>query len=188
VARGREIAIPDGTGDTVYGVAVFHVSLELRGKVDRPPGLFGDRPSKSLAVSVIASALLLVDVLRGSRAGAVGASGLLLALILAGGMGCAACISNPPVQSGTITTNPRIPVVRRRWFGRHENQQKMVGGPAISLKPAAAAVAGQAKYVSLGATTHAEALGAAVTSTAAGTGGRPLFDSSESNDLGRAES
>jgi hypothetical protein len=35
VARGREIAIPDGTSDTVYGVAVFHVSLELRGKPDR---------------------------------------------------------------------------------------------------------------------------------------------------------
>jgi hypothetical protein len=89
-ARGREIAA--GTGDTLYGVAAFHESLELRGKLACPPGLFGlgTASQRSLAVSVIASVLLLVDVLRGPRAGAVGAIGLLLALILAGGMGWAA--------------------------------------------------------------------------------------------------
>jgi len=59
----------------------------------------------------MASVLLLVDMLRGSRAGAVGAIGLRLALILAGGMGWAASITNPPVPF-TITTNPRMSIVR----------------------------------------------------------------------------
>jgi hypothetical protein len=131
----REIAIHGDTGDAVLGVAVFLVSLELRRERDRPLGLFraGDFPSKSLAASVVASVRLLVDVLRGSRAGAVAAIGRLLALILADGIGCAACISDPPVRIGTITTNPQIHLVRRRWFGRHEIQPKMVGRSTISL-------------------------------------------------------
>jgi disulfide bond formation protein DsbB len=80
------------------GVAAFHVSLELRGKLECPAGFFGlgTAPQQSLAIFAIASVLLLVDVLRGLRAGAVGPTGLLLALVLTGAMVWAACVSNPP--------------------------------------------------------------------------------------------
>ena len=81
------------------GVAAYHVSLELRGRLECPAGLFnlGTAPQQSLALFALASVLLLVDVLRGLTAGAVGFAGLVLALALGGGMAWACCNSNPPL-------------------------------------------------------------------------------------------
>jgi disulfide bond formation protein DsbB len=79
------------------GVALFHVWLELGGKLECPEGLLGlgTAPKQSLAAFVVLTALLAVEALRGARelaawGGLVG--GVVLGVLLA----AASCTSNPP--------------------------------------------------------------------------------------------
>jgi disulfide bond formation protein DsbB len=78
------------------GVAGFHVNLEMTGKLECPPGLFGvlTAPKQSAAAFALLTVLLLLDVLRGLRAGTVGAAGLALAVLLAGGATWASANTN----------------------------------------------------------------------------------------------
>jgi disulfide bond formation protein DsbB len=78
------------------GVALFHVSLELRGKMECPPGLFGlgTAPQQSLAVFVILTALLGVDALSGAGEWGALAGAVALGALLAVG----SLVANPPMQ------------------------------------------------------------------------------------------
>jgi disulfide bond formation protein DsbB len=98
-ARPRQLALlvlPLAVGG--LGVALFHVSLELRGKLECPTGLFGlgSAPQQSLATFVVLTLLLAVDAARGPGAGMTrwvafaGAAGLGALLAVA------SCIANPP--------------------------------------------------------------------------------------------
>jgi disulfide bond formation protein DsbB len=80
------------------GVAAFHVSLEVRGILECPPGLFGiaSAPKQSLAAFGVLSAILAAEVLRGLKLYAVGLPGVLVALVLAGGIVWASVSANPP--------------------------------------------------------------------------------------------
>jgi disulfide bond formation protein DsbB len=76
------------------GVALFHVSLELRGKLECPAGVFalGTAPQQSLAVFVALTALLAADALRRPRAAGAAAAAVVLGGLLAVG----SCVANPP--------------------------------------------------------------------------------------------
>jgi hypothetical protein len=79
------------------GVALFHVRLELNGKLECPGGLLGlgTAPKQSLAVFVVLTALLAVDALRGVS-GLAGWGALAGAVVLGGLLAAASCTSNPP--------------------------------------------------------------------------------------------
>jgi disulfide bond formation protein DsbB len=98
-ARPRQLALlalPLAVGG--LGVALFHVSLELRGKLECPTGLFGlgSAPQQSLATFVALTLLLAVGAACGPGAGMTrwvafaGATGLGALLAVA------SCIANPP--------------------------------------------------------------------------------------------
>lgn len=79
-----------------FGVAAFHVFLELTGKLECPGGVLaiGTAPQQSLAVQTILLILVSVGVARSSHAclpSSVG--GVLMGLLLAGG----AVVSAPPM-------------------------------------------------------------------------------------------
>jgi disulfide bond formation protein DsbB len=82
------------------GVALFHVRLELTGKLECPEGLLGlgTAPKQSLAVFVVLTALLAVDALLGAR-GPAGWGGLIGAVALGGLLAAASCTSNPPMPA-----------------------------------------------------------------------------------------
>jgi hypothetical protein len=93
------------------GVALFHVSLELRGELECPAGLLGlgSAPQQSLAIFVMLFGLLAVSAVRSSRSSVqrIGlASGLVLGVLLAVG----SCIANPPpkVPDGPYPSAPDI--------------------------------------------------------------------------------
>jgi disulfide bond formation protein DsbB len=78
------------------GVAMFHVSLVARGKLECPAGVLGlgSAPQQSLAAFVLLTALLLADLWRGpGRPLAAAVGGAVLGVLLA----AASCTSNPPL-------------------------------------------------------------------------------------------
>ena len=79
------------------GVALFHISLELRGKLECPAGLLGlgTAPQQSLAVFAVLTALLAVNALLG----AAGWGGLIGGVVLGGLLAAASCTSNPPMPA-----------------------------------------------------------------------------------------
>jgi hypothetical protein len=82
------------------GVALFHVRLELTGRLECPQGLLGlgTAPKQSLAVFVVLTALLAVDALLGAR-GPAGWGGLIGGVVLGGLLAAASCTSNPPMPA-----------------------------------------------------------------------------------------
>ncbi len=103
------LALPLATAG--LGVAAFHVSLEVRGKLECPAGLLGlgSAPQQSLAIFVLSFALLLLAAIRsgGSPTQRVGlAGGLVLGVLLAVG----SCIANPApkVPPGPYPGEPNI--------------------------------------------------------------------------------
>jgi len=76
------------------GVAAFHVSLELRGKLECPAGLFGigTAPQQSLALFLLLAALMVGDVLRSPRR----RLGLTLSSALGALLAVGSTIANPP--------------------------------------------------------------------------------------------
>src|SRR5262245_37677844 len=80
------------------GVALFHVWLELSGKLECPAGLLGvgTAPKQSLAVFVALVGLLGAGALRGAP-GPAAWGGLAGAVALGGLLAAASCTSNPPM-------------------------------------------------------------------------------------------
>jgi hypothetical protein len=83
------------------GVALFHVGLELTGKLECPAGLLGlgTAPKQSLATFTLVSALLLGDVLSAGRLRTGTWSALAGGVILGGLLAFASCTSNPPMPA-----------------------------------------------------------------------------------------
>jgi disulfide bond formation protein DsbB len=79
-------------------VALFHVSLELRGKLECPAGVFGlgTAPQQSLAVFLALTGLLTVDLLSGPRGTARSWFGLTAAVVLGALLGFGSTVANPP--------------------------------------------------------------------------------------------
>jgi hypothetical protein len=82
------------------GVALFHVRLEVTGKLECPQGLLGlgTAPKQSLAMFVVLTALLAVEALLGAR-GPAGWGGLIGGVVLGGLLAAASCTSNPPMPA-----------------------------------------------------------------------------------------
>lgn len=89
-------------------VAAFHTSLEYRGILECPTGVFGlgSAPQQSLSIFLVITVLLLLDVIQSWSRGLVGVGGLLLALVLAAGMGWASCRTNPPLPKAPAQPYP----------------------------------------------------------------------------------
>src|SRR5262245_53408382 len=101
-ARGRRLsflALPLATAG--FGVALFHVSLELTGALECPPGLFGvtTAPQESLGMFALLFLLVCVDAAKPSEAGGRNLPALLGTLLLGAAMAAASCAppSNPPM-------------------------------------------------------------------------------------------
>jgi hypothetical protein len=80
------------------GVALFHVWLEVTGKLECPAGLLdlGTAPKQSLAVFALLSVLLLAEVLPGTAEAGTWAA-LIGGVVLGGLLAAASCTSNPPM-------------------------------------------------------------------------------------------
>src|SRR5262249_28598381 len=78
------------------GVAGFHVSRELSGKMECPMGFSQvlTAPQESLAMFVVLTGLLLTDVVRPSPS--TPRASLLAAVVLGLGLTAASLIANPP--------------------------------------------------------------------------------------------
>jgi disulfide bond formation protein DsbB len=81
------------------GVAAFHVSLELSGKLECPQGVLGlgTAPQQSLAVFALLTGVLLAGVLLGGPQGAAGWAALGVAAVLGGLLAVGSSVSNPPM-------------------------------------------------------------------------------------------
>jgi disulfide bond formation protein DsbB len=79
------------------GVAGFHVYLETNGTLECPAGLYGilTAPKQSLAAFAVLSLLLLLEVVRGVKLGAVGVLNVVVALALGGGLVWGSISANP---------------------------------------------------------------------------------------------
>ena len=113
-ARLGLLALPLATAG--LGVALFHVSLEVRGKLECPQGLFGwgTAPEQSLALFAVLLVLLSVDVLGKPQAGAGPAPAWVGVLILGSLLAVGACTSNPPMPAPPREAYPtRVPDICR---------------------------------------------------------------------------
>jgi disulfide bond formation protein DsbB len=92
-ARPSLLAVPLAVAG--LAVALFHVSLELRGKLECPAGLLGlgTAPQQSLAVYLLLAALLAVDA-----AGAGNLPALLGGAALGAALAVASLVANPPMS------------------------------------------------------------------------------------------
>ena len=90
------LALPLAIGG--LGVALFHVSLEVRGKLECPAGLLGlgTAPQQSLTIFVVLTGLLIVDLLHGSSTGSVPWVRLTAAVVLGALLAWSSTIANPP--------------------------------------------------------------------------------------------
>ncbi len=96
------------------GVALFHVRLEMTGKLECPDGLLGlgTAPKQSLAVFVVLTVLLAVDALA-RLSGPAAWGGLVGAVVLGGLLAAASCTSNPPMPPAPKAPYPSPPDVCR---------------------------------------------------------------------------
>jgi disulfide bond formation protein DsbB len=110
------LALPLATAG--LGVALFHVSLELRDKLECPRGVFGlgTAPQQSLPVYAVLFALLLVDALRAPKADAGPWIALAAAVALGALLTVSSCIANPPPPPAPTEPYPKPPDVCRPPF------------------------------------------------------------------------
>jgi hypothetical protein len=92
------LALPLAIGG--LGVALFHVSLEVRGKLECPQGVLGlgSAPQQSLTLFVVLTALLAVDLLHRSQQRPVPWLAATVSVVLGALLAVASCIANPPGQ------------------------------------------------------------------------------------------
>ena len=101
------------------GVALFHVSLELRGKLECPQGVFGigSAPQQSLAVFLALTALLAVDALRVVSKETAGLwAALSGAVVLGGLLSVGSVVANPPMPATPGQPYEEAPQVCRPPF------------------------------------------------------------------------
>jgi disulfide bond formation protein DsbB len=100
------------------GVALFHVSLELRGKLECPDGLLGlgSAPQQSAAMFALLFVLLLLSVVRsGNRT--IGWPTWVSAVGLGALLAVGSCVANPPMPEAPKQPYPKAPDVCRPPFG-----------------------------------------------------------------------
>ncbi len=107
------LALPLAIGG--LGVAAFHVSLEVRGILECPTGLYGvgTAPQQSLAIFAVITILLGAGVINGVRTGEVGAMGTLLALVLSGILIWSSISANPKPPAAPTKPYEAPPAVCR---------------------------------------------------------------------------
>jgi disulfide bond formation protein DsbB len=95
-ARLGLLALPLALGG--LGVAIFHVSLEMRGALECPAGVFGlgTAPQQSLAFFALLSLLLIAAMVAPQASPRAGAAELTAALVVGAGLAFASCVANPP--------------------------------------------------------------------------------------------
>ena len=118
-ARPRRLgllALPLAVGG--LGVALFHVSLELRGKLECPPGVFGlgTAPQQSLAVFVVLTGLLAADALTGAKAGVAEWAARAAAVALGVFLAVSSTIANPPPPAAPTEPYAKPPDICRPPF------------------------------------------------------------------------
>lgn len=93
-ARPGRLALPIAVAG--LGVALFHVSLELRGKLECPAGLLnlGTAPQQSLGMFSVLTVLLFLDAAPGT--GMRHWTGVIGAIVIGALLAVASCIANPP--------------------------------------------------------------------------------------------
>jgi hypothetical protein len=110
------LALPLATAG--LGVALFHVSLEARGKLECPSGLFGvgTAPEQSLASFVLLFVLLLADAALAPKVGAGPWIALVGAVLLGGVLAVGSCVANPPPPPPPTAPYAKPPDVCRPPF------------------------------------------------------------------------
>ncbi|MCI0462628.1 MAG: disulfide bond formation protein B [Gemmataceae bacterium] len=93
------LALPAALGGLT--VAGFHVYLEANGTLECPLGVagMGSAPQQSLAMFVVLTLLLALDVRAGWPEGGLGMSALLGAVVLGGLFGAGSILSAPPLPA-----------------------------------------------------------------------------------------
>jgi disulfide bond formation protein DsbB len=99
------------------GVAIFHVSLELRGKLECPSGVLGlgSAPLQSMVMLGAIFALLLIQALRMSELSG-GQQGLLWAVVIGVALAIGSCIANPPMPEAPKQPYAKPPDICRPPF------------------------------------------------------------------------
>jgi disulfide bond formation protein DsbB len=117
------------------GVALFHVSLELRGKLECPAGVFGlgTAPRQSLAVFVALTALLAAGALRRPRAAGAAAAAVVLGGVLAVG----SLVANPPPPAAPTKPYDTPPEICRPPFHPPQRETASTARPASAAAPPA---------------------------------------------------
>ncbi len=97
------------------GVALFHVYLEMAGKLECPQGLLGvgTAPQQSLAAFLALFALLLVDVLRAPRVAGAAWAAPAGALVLGALLAVGSVVANPPPPAPPTKPYDKAPEVCR---------------------------------------------------------------------------
>ena len=102
------------------GVAVFHVYLELTGKLECPPGVLGigTSPQQSLAALILLVIIVMLGIIRSRQVGephpAAAVAGIVLGLLLAWG----AVASSPPMPpSPTQAYTTPLDICRPPYHG-----------------------------------------------------------------------
>jgi hypothetical protein len=100
------------------GVAVFHVWLELSGKLECPSGVlgFGTAPQQSLAVFGVLLVLLAGTAIIPRREGGVGALAIVAAAVVGALLGLASIKSAPPLPPAPDQPYDTPPIVCRPPF------------------------------------------------------------------------
>lgn len=113
------LALPLATAG--LGIALFHVSLEVSGKLECPQGLlgWGTAPMQSLALFTVLFALLLADGLWGVSMAATHWAALSGAVILGALLAVGSCTSNPPMPPAPKAAypNPQPDICRPPYRG-----------------------------------------------------------------------
>jgi disulfide bond formation protein DsbB len=93
----NQLALPLAVG--AIGVAVFHVYLELTGKLECPAGVMGigTSPQQSFAVLIVLLVLVAVGVIRGRKVGAPHPAVAWAAVVLGQLLAWGAVASSPPM-------------------------------------------------------------------------------------------
>ena len=106
------LALPLATAGA--GVALFHVSLEMSGKLECPPGLagLGSAPQQSLAMFALLLVVLLTDAITRKTCVVELTGGLILGTVLA----YASTIANPPPPPAPTQPYEKAPDICRPPF------------------------------------------------------------------------
>lgn len=103
------------------GIALLHVGMEIGGKLECPAGLLGvgTAPKQSLALFVLLTVLLTLDVLRGPEAGTSSWFIPIGAVVLGALLAVASCIANPSPPAAPSKPYDKPPDICRPPYQPH---------------------------------------------------------------------